>query len=78
MKKLLALSLTAVMVIGLMTGCGAKEESQGAAPETEAAEVVETEAQEEAPAERYSMRTRQFLCIRIQERQECREVLRKV
>lgn len=51
MKKLLALSLTAVMVIGLMTGCGAKEESQSAAPETEVAEVVETEAQEEAPAE---------------------------
>ena len=56
MKKLLALSLTAVMVIGMMTGCGAKEESQSteAAVETEAAaeaEAVEADAETEAAAD---------------------------
>lgn len=46
MKKLLALSLTAVMVMGIMTGCGAKAESQNTA-----AEAVETEDASEAAPE---------------------------
>ena len=50
MKKLIAMLLALVMVLGLGACGGAKtEETQAAAPETEAA-AVETEAAAEAPA----------------------------
>ena len=50
MKKLIAMLLALVMVLGLVACGGAKtEETQAAAPETEAA-AVETEAAAEAPA----------------------------
>lgn len=60
MKKLLALSLTAVMVMGIMTGCGAKQESQSTATEaveTEAADAAasETEATEAADGKVYKI-----------------------
>lgn len=57
MKKLLALSLTAVMVMGIMTGCGAKAESQNTAAgavetaETEDASAAASEAETETAAE---------------------------
>lgn len=56
MKRLLALSLTAAMVIGLVTGCGStasqSAETEAAAEEAAAeTEAVETEAAEEAAEE---------------------------
>ena len=59
MKKLLALSLTAVMVACMMMGCGAKEESQSAAPET----AVENAEAEQAPAEEAQAETIQMLNV---------------
>lgn len=44
MKKLFALSLTAVMAVGMMTGCGAKEKSQSTAAQTVETEAAEAEA----------------------------------
>lgn len=48
LKKVLAMSLAMVMTVGLLAGCGAKEE-----PKTEAPAAAETEkpAEEEAPAD---------------------------
>lgn len=52
MKRLLALSLTAVMTVCMMTGCGAKEDNQSALAETGAAqEASENEAPKEAAAD---------------------------
>lgn len=52
MKRLLALSLTAAMSVCLMTGCGAKENTQNAPAKTQEAKEEAAEAQEikEAPA----------------------------